>query len=189
MRVGRLGSEGAPRQGGAAGKGSPCPYRFLRHVENTTVLEVWGERCFSYTGLFIEEGGWDLCCRLRGWVTFCPGSHGAPNSALACVLAPGPGRASGDTQCWEGGMPGETARSPARNQEVPPPGAQGWRAPAGGASRGLGTQRASPQGPREAEGRAKVAQLLGGGGELSEPGVTLRFPCPAGARGWTCLAS
>lgn len=21
----------------------------------------WGERCFSYTGLFIEEGGWDPC--------------------------------------------------------------------------------------------------------------------------------
>lgn len=37
----------------------------------------WGERCFSYTGLFIEEGGWDPC------VVAC-------SAGLCSALAPPP---------------------------------------------------------------------------------------------------
>lgn len=66
-----------PIGGQGVSEDSPYFIDLLCCSERASRWKFCGKCCFSWTGLFIAEGGWDLCCSPCCWVMFSTGSLGS----------------------------------------------------------------------------------------------------------------
>lgn len=157
------------------------------------MLELLGQALFLLHRI-IYRGRWvgSVCCSLRGWVMFCPGSPRVPDSPPACHAA----AARPSTQAGRGlqgrsllgkGGPGEAGCRPARllrDQEVAEEALGGSGvACALSCLPGAGTGCTSAWGSEKPKDTARSRGCWRA--ELDEPSLTRRPLCWAGAQGWT----